>query len=255
MTIYVDGLLFFNFFFYFLLLLSVSIILKRNVSIFRVMIGAFIGSLTILILFFKITSFELFLIKVYLSIIMCLVSFGYKDLKYTLKNILFLYLVSIILGGFLYMINIEFGYKNKGLVFINNGFSLNVIFLIIFSPIVLYIYVKEMKSYKAKIGNYYKVNIYVGKKVLNLNGYLDTGNTLKYKGRLVILTNIKNSFKNKIYMIPYMGASGYGVLECIRVRKVEVLDLGVFEDVYLGFSKTLNLKEADVLLNAFMREE
>ena len=255
MTIYVDGLLFLNFFFDFLLLLSVSIILKRNVSIFRVMIGAFIGSLTILILFFKITSFELFLIKVYLSIIMCLVSFGYKDLKYTLKNILFLYLVSIILGGFLYMINIEFGYKNKGLVFINNEFSLNVIFLIIFSPIVLYIYVKEMKNYKAKIGNYYKVNIYIGKKVLNLNGYLDTGNTLKYKGRLVILTNIKNSFKNKIYMIPYMGASGYGVLECIRVRKVEVLDLGVFEDVYLGFSKTLNLKEADVLLNAFMREE
>ena len=111
MTIYVDGLLFLNFFFDFLLLLSVSIILKRNVSIFRVIIGAFIGSLTILILFFKITSFELFLIKVYLSIIMCLVSFGYKDLKYTLKNILFLYLVSIILGGFLYMINIEFGYK------------------------------------------------------------------------------------------------------------------------------------------------
>ena len=132
MTIYVDGLLFLNFFFDFLLLLSVSVILKRNVSIFRIIIGAFIGSLTILILFFKITSFELFLIKVYLSIIMCLVSFGYKDLKYTLKNILFLYLVSIILGGFLYMINIEFGYKNKGLVFINNGFSLNVIFLIIF---------------------------------------------------------------------------------------------------------------------------
>ena len=255
MTIYVDGLLFLNFFFDFLLLLSVSIILKRNVSIFRVMIGAFIGSLTILILFFKITSFELFLIKVYLSIIMCLVSFGYKDLKYTLKNILFLYLVSIIFCCFLYMINIEFCYKNEGLVFINKGISLNVIFLIIFSPIVLYIYVKEMKNYKAKIGNYYKVNIYIGKKVLNLNGYLDTGNTLKYKGRLVILTNIKNSFKNKIYMIPYMGASGYGVLECIRVRKVEVLDLGVFEDVYLGFSKTLNLKEADVLLNAFMREE
>ena len=175
MTIYVDGLLFLNFFFDFLLLLSVSIILKRNVSIFRVIIGAFIGSLTILILFFKITSFELFLIKVYLSIIMCLVSFGYKDLKYTLKNILFLYLVSIILGGFLYMINIEFGYKQEGLIFINKGISLNIIFLIIFSPIVLYIYVKEMKSYKAKIGNYYKVNIYIGKKVLNLNGYLDTG--------------------------------------------------------------------------------
>lgn len=255
MTIYVDGLLFLNFFFDFLLLLSVSVILKRNVSIFRIIIGAFIGSLTILILFFKITSFELFLIKVYLSIIMCLVSFGYKDLKYTLKNILFLYLVSIILGGFLYMINIEIEYKQEGLIFINKGISLNIIFLIIFSPIILYIYVKEMKSYKAKIGNYYKVNIYIGKKVLNLNGYLDTGNNLKFKGRLVILTSIKNNFQNKIYMVPYMGASGCGILECIKVRQVEVAGLGVFKDVYLGFSNTLKLNEAEVLLNGLMREE
>ena len=217
--------------------------------------GAFIGSLTILILFFKITSFELFLIKVYLSIIMCLVSFGYKDLKYTFKNILFLYLVSIILGGFLYMINIEFEYKQEGLIFINKGISLNIIFLIIFSPIILYIYVKEMKSYKAKIGNYYKVNIYIGKKVLNLNGYLDTGNNLKFKGRLVILTSIKNNFKNKIFMVPYMGASGCGILECIKVRQVEVAGLGVFKDVYLGFSNTLKLNEAEVLLNGLMREE
>lgn len=255
MTIYIDGLFFLNFFFDFLLLLSVSIILKRNVSLFRVILGAFIGSLTILILFFKITSFELFLIKVYLSIIMCLVSFGYKNLKYTLKNILFLYLVSIVLGGFLYMINIQIGYKHNGLIFINKGISLNVIFLIIFSPIVLYIYVKEMKSYKARIGNYYKVNIYIGKRVLKLNGYLDTGNSLKFKGRMVILTSIKNNFKNKIYMVPYMGASGCGILECIKVKKIEVVGLGVFENVYLGFSKVLKLNEASVLLSGLMREE
>lgn len=255
MTIYIDGLFFLNFFFDFLLLLSVSIILKRNVSLFRVILGAFVGSLTILILFFKITSFELFLIKVYLSIIMCLVSFGYKNLKYTLKNILFLYLVSIILGGFLYMINIQIGYKHNGLIFINKGISLNVIFLIIFSPIVLYIYVKEMRSYKARIGNYYKVNIYIGKRVLKLNGYLDTGNSLKFKGRMVILTSIKNNFKNKIYMVPYMGASGCGILECIKVKKIEVVGLGVFENVYLGFSKVLKLNEASVLLSGLMREE
>lgn len=153
------------------------------------------------------------------------------------------------------MINIEFGYKQEGLIFINKGISLNIIFLIIFSPIVLYIYVKEMKSYKAKIGNYYKVNIYIGKKVLNLNGYLDTGNNLKFKGRLVILTSIKNNFKNKIFMVPYMGASGCGILECIKVRQVEVIGLGVFKDVYLGFSNTLKLNEAEVLLNGLMREE
>ena len=102
MTIYVDGLLFLNFFFDFLLLMTTSIILKRNVSVFRIILGAFIGSLSILILFFKIGSFELFLIKFYLGFLMCIVSFGYKNIKNFLTNFFPFYLVSIILGGFLY---------------------------------------------------------------------------------------------------------------------------------------------------------
>lgn len=56
-------------------------------------------------------------------------------------------------------------------------------------------------------------------------------------------------------MVPYMGASGCGILECIKVRQVEVIGLGVFKDVYLGFSNTLKLNEAEVLLNGLMREE
>ena len=60
MIIYIDGLLFLNFYLDFLLLLTVVVILKKNVKIFRIVLGAFIGSLTILVLFFKKWNYSLY---------------------------------------------------------------------------------------------------------------------------------------------------------------------------------------------------
>ena len=249
MTIYVDGLLFLNFFFDFLLLMTTSIILKKNVCIFRIILGAFIGSLSILILFFKIGSFELFLIKFYLGFLMCIVSFGYKNIKNFLINFFTFYLVSILLGGFLYYLNLEFCYKHSGLLFYYKGVSINVIFLCIISPIILYIYIRQVRMYKSKISNFYKVNIYIGRKVFHLDGFMDSGNTLMFKGRFVIISNIKNRFNNKRYLVPYNSTSGYGLMEVIKVRKVEVIGIGEFSDIYLGFSDNLSY---DVLLNGGM---
>lgn len=253
MTVYIDGLLFLNFYLDFLLLLTVVVILKRNVKLFRIILGSFLGSLTILVLFFEIGSLELFFIKIYLSFIMCIVCFGYHNLKSFLINVGCFYMVSILLGDFLYFLNITFSYKNNGLVFFNNGISVNALFLILVSPIILYFYIKQMKMFKSKVVCFFKTNIYVGKKILNLNGYLDTGNSLTYKSKPVILTNIDNNFRNKKIYIPYIVIGGSGVLECIKVRKVEVIGIGVFENVYLGFSKDFKLAGADVLLNGLMK--
>ena len=237
MTVYIDGLLFLNFYLDFLLLLTVVVALKRNVKVFRIILGAFVGSLTILVLFFKIGSLELFFIKIYLSFIMCIVCFGYHDLKSFLINIGCFYIVSILLGGFLYFLNITFSYKHNGIIFFNNGFSINALFLITISPIILYFYIKQMKLFKQKIAFSFKTNIYIGRKVL----------------RPVILTNIDNNFRNKKIYIPYIVIGGSGLLECIKVRKVEVIGIGVFENVYLGFSKDFKLGGADVLLNGLMK--
>ena len=241
MTVYIDGLLFLNFYLDFLLLLTVVVVLKRNVKLFRIILGAFFGSLTILALFFNLGFLELFFLKIYLSFIMCILCFGYKNLKSFLINVGCFYMVSILLGGFLYFLNITF--KNKEIALL----------LIMMSPVILYFYVKQMNMYKRKVAFSFKTNIYIGKKVLNLNGYLDSGNTLTYKNRLVILTNIDNNFRNKKIYIPYIVIGGSGLLECIKVRKIEVIGLGVFENVYLGFSKDFKLAGADVLLNGLMK--
>ena len=94
MKIYLDIVLLINFGFDFLLLLSVSLILRRNIKLYKLMIGAFIGSISILTLFMKINSLELFVIKIIISILMCISTFNYKNLKYTIKNIIFLYISS-----------------------------------------------------------------------------------------------------------------------------------------------------------------
>ena len=109
--------------------------------------------------------------------------------------------------------------------------------------------------FKQKIAFSFKTNIYIGRKVLNLNGYLDSGNTLTYKNKPVILTNIDNTFRNKKIYIPYTVIGGSGLLECIKVRKVEVVGLGVYENIYLGFSKDFKLAGADALLNGLMKGE
>ena len=89
MKVYLDLVMILNFFIDFILLLSVKIILKRNIKLNRIIYGSFIGGLSILLLFFNINSFILFIAKVLISIIMIIISFGYRNIKYTLINLKF----------------------------------------------------------------------------------------------------------------------------------------------------------------------
>jgi len=107
--------------------------------------------------------------------------------------------------------------------------------------------------FQKKIKNYHKVNLKIGKKDILLNGYLDTGNTLSYKGKPVIITNIPNTFKKKKIMVPYVVIDGAGIIECIEA-KVEIRDLGCY-NVLLGFSENLNISGVDILLNGKMEEK
>ena len=244
-----------NFAFDFILLLSVSILLRRNVSIYKILGGAFIGGISILFLFISVSSISLFLYKLIISIAMIITSFGFKNLKYTFKNFLYLYTASIILGGFLYFLNVEFSYKQVGLIFINNGLSINVIFLIIFSPIIIYIYVKQGLWLKNNYSNYYKVNIYYNNHKIFLNAFLDTGNelTVPFSNKPVILID-KEIISDKFFYIPYKGANNTGLIKCIKVDKVEIS--GVFkENVVIGIlNEKIKIDGVDCLLNKKLLE-
>lgn len=247
MKIYVDVVLFINFSFDLLLLLSTSIVLKRNVKFSRALIGAFVGSLSILFLFFDVSSFTLFVFKVIISIFMVLICFGFRSFSYFFKNMLFLYTISILLGGFLYYLSCMFSYKNTGLVFYFKGLSINYIFLLISSPIIIYIYIKEARSLKNVTNGIFLIDLLIGSKRYRLNGFMDSGNNLvdPYFFKPVILINRVIDFSDYI-LVPFVNSSGSGVLKCVR-GKVIYGDR-VF-DVYVGNCFDISIDGVDCLLN------
>lgn len=262
MKIYLDLIIFLNFAFDFLLLLAVSVLLKRRASIKRITISSIFGSVTIIILFVPFTTITLFILKILLSIIMVMVAYGIKDLKYILTNMLYFYLTSIILGGFLYYLNIEFSYKNIGMVFYHKGMGINYIFILIASPIILYIYTKQMKKIK-EINSYnYNVDVYVENKMIELHAFMDTGNTLldPYKKRKVIITNskkLKENLKEKNFLlVPYESVNTSGLLKCIKVDKVYIEGLGIREDILVGLTdEKFKYDGIDCILNYLLLEE
>jgi len=260
LKIYIDYVLIINFVFDLLLLLGVSTILKRKTNINRVIIGAFFGSLTILLLFIKINNFELFLIKLLISIFMIIITFGFKNIKYFFKNISFLYILGFILGGILYGINNQFSYKNVGLIFINKGISINIIFILIISPIIIYFYIKEMNSLKNNYNNYYKIRINLENKEYKFIGFLDTGNKLKdpyYNRPIILIDSNKINIKNpKKILIPYQTITEKGLLECTMIDKIYIENIGIRKNILLGFIKdNITIDGVDCIIQEKLLEE
>jgi len=258
-TIYIDLILFLNFCIDFILLLIVNIVLKRYKSLTRIIIGAFIGSLSVILLFFNMNSFELFIYKIVLGILMVLISYGYKNIKYTLKNFLYLYMVSIILGGFMYYLNVTFSYKREGIIFIFKGLSINVVIIFVISPIILYLYLKQMREQKNNYNNYHKVEIYIKDKVISCIGFIDTGNKLvdPYMNRPIILIpkNKINNVENKI-LVPYMTIDNSSLLECIKVDNVIIDNKNYKGKLLVGLiDKKINIDGVDCILNYKLMED
>lgn len=256
MKIYVDAILLLNFGFDFLLLLATSYLLKRNIPIHKIIIGALFGSLSILFLFLTISSFSLFVFKIVISVGMILITFSFKNIHYFFKNIIYLYFNSMILGGFLYLLNIQFSYKQVGLIFYHNGLSVNFLLLIFSSPIMIYFYVRQLKHLRLYQKNYYKVSFTL-KKTYQLNGFVDTGNRIKsiYFGKGIHLLN-KNIFQEEVpyFYEPITTVNGTSMIKCFRVNQI-MIDNKVIRDVIFGISEEYFKLDVDVILNSTIWEE
>ena len=77
--VYVDLVILLNLGVDLLLLFGVAVILRRQTDLKRLLLGALVGSITILSMFIEMGSIELFFIKVLVSVFMCLVTFGFCE--------------------------------------------------------------------------------------------------------------------------------------------------------------------------------
>ena len=150
----------------------------------------------------------MYILKILLSIIIILISFGKNNI---FVNTFYFYLISIIIGGILYLFDL------------NSNLYFNYLLLILFSPVIIYILIKELNKHRLNINDKYIVEITLGKKIYKLEGFIDTGNRLisPIKKEPVILVNIELNYNNVIY-IPYKALNTEGIIPCIKADKVKI---------------------------------
>ena len=257
MKVYIDIIFLTNIIFDFIILLSVSLILKRNIKLYKIILGSLFGSFTLAILFIRMNNIELFLYKVIISIFMILITFGFKNIRYFFKNIYYMYLVSIIMGGFLTFINNNLSNYNEGLLFINSNIKINIFISILFSIILIISYIKNIKELKTNYNKYYKIDIYFNKNKISLNAFLDTGNKLidPYKKRPIILVNEnKLNINNNYILVPFNTITSHDLLRCIKVDKVYIENIGFRKNLLIGLTNNINIDSVDCILNEKLLE-
>lgn len=259
MKIYLDYVLLVNFLYDFVILTMLALILKRNTTKKRLILASIFGAISSFILFLNISSFTFFILKMLTGLIMILIGFKYKSIKYTSLNFFYLMLLSIILGGSLYLINIETSYKHVGMIFFTKGNKINLLILLLISIIILYIYLKVEKRYQKHINTNYQVDIYLNNKKLKLNAFLDTGNNLQdpiLKKPILIVNNNISIKQDKYILTPYHTIDGDGILKCYFVKKIYIHDIGYFKDVLVAQAPSkLQLPGVDMILNNKLLEE
>ena len=234
---YFEIIMILNFLLDFMILYGTKRILKINNKLYRIFISSFIGSFTTFILLIDINSFLLLFIKLLLSIVLIIISFGFNNI---VKNTLYFYMISIIIGGCIYLLDINT--------------SNNYLYLIILSFIVIYILVYEFNNYKNNYSCKYLVDIYYKNKVYKLEGFIDTGNRVKsFDNKPIILVNLNIKSNNIIY-VPYLTLNNKGVIPCIKPDRV-IINKKDLSNCLIGLVRDkFSLKEDCILPNKFKEE-
>ena len=189
------------------------------------------------------TSINRLLLELITIILMITIAFKYKNIRYFLTNILYTYILSILLGGLIYLFNSK----------VTLNIYLNYLVIIILSIEVMILYIKESKKIKNTYNNYYKVDIYFkDKEKISLIGFLDTGNNLydPYKKRPIILVDKKYQKEDKFILVPYHTINGEGLLKCIKPEKVYIEKIGYKTNLLVAFSSSPStINGVEVLLH------
>lgn len=166
------------------------------------------------------------------------------------------------LGGILYFLNIQFSYKQIGLVFYHNGLSINIIVLVFLTPIILYFYIKQFKELKNNYNNYYEVKIKMDKHIIKCNGFLDTGNKLEdpYMHKPILIIDKRkivfdiNEFE--MILVPFTTVNGSSMMPCYKIDCIDIKGVGIKKNCLLGIMQDkIRIDGIDIILNTKLWEE
>lgn len=246
MTIYIESLFILNYFFDFLILMMINITLKRNIKLKKILLCTLIGEVSILFFLVK-NIYLLMVLKLSLAILMILVTFSYKDIIYTINNLIYFFMISIILGGFIYYLKLS---------------SISYYFSILLGPFIMLLYYYQNKNLKSCVNQTYPVTFYFdNNRKLDVVGFLDTGNRLRdpISKKYVVLVNkklLKNVVSTKYpYYVSYKSLNNSGIVKCIKLEKM-YMNGTYYTNLLIGLmDDKISINSVDCILNYCLWEE
>ena len=238
---YIEIIILFNFLLDFMILYGTKRLLKLRTKWKRMVISALLGSISTLLFFIKIPILLWNGLKLLISILMILLSFGKKQL---LRNLFYFYMISIQIGGLIYLLDWE------------NNVTFQYIMIFISTVFFIIILKKEINQWKNQLSNKYIVKITYQKKEYILEGFIDTGNKLEslFQKKSIILVNMNLKY-DKILYIPYKALNTEGILPCIKPDKI-IINNKRIDNCLLGLSKNkLEIGEYHCILPNQLKEE
>ncbi|WP_066370402.1 sigma-E processing peptidase SpoIIGA [Neobacillus fumarioli] len=224
MTVYLDVIWVLNLLFDSLLLYLSAIFLKRKIKLWRIASGGFIGSLIILLAFTPINVYSNHPVaKLFCSVLMILVTFGYKRLSFFIKALMTLYVSTFLIGGALigthYFIQYDTHLTAKVLLASVKGFGdpVSWLFVLVGFPIAWHFSRKNiecMEMTKIQFDQIVNVRLTIHNDQFEFKGLIDSGNQLydPLSKMPVMFVSIKNTIDGFPEPIRKMAADPEGFI-------------------------------------------
>lgn len=251
LEIYIDTLFFINFIMDMILLFTTAIIMKRKIRFLRITAGGLAGAVIgcIPVVFIHMSFFLKWIIMYPISsVIMILISFGYRNLKSSLNAISILFITTFLFAGILNMLyaNTFLGYYMKEFLTGRNTIY-TMESLLIFSVaamLIIFIGIRVLRYLKTEEEEFYEVELILGKKMVKVTALYDTGNGLSdpVTGNAVIIAEydyIKDTLDNdwREYIEAFSKGSNYEFRQGkynLKMRLIPYNSIGKENGLLLG---------------------
>ncbi|MFJ5761746.1 sigma-E processing peptidase SpoIIGA [Neobacillus sp. NPDC093182] len=218
MSVYLDVIWALNLLFDSLLLYLSAIFLKRQIRIWRIIAGGFIGSLIIVLSFTPLHTYSNHPIsKLLFSVVMVLVVFGYKRLSFFIKALMTLYVTTFLIGGALigahYFVQFDSEMSTKVMIASVTGFGdpISWLFVLLGFPIAWHFSrrnIESMEMTKIQFDQIVTVTLKINNETFTFKGLVDSGNQLydPLSKLPVMFVSIKNMLEGMAEPIIKMAA-------------------------------------------------
>ena len=260
MVIYVDVLFVVNFFITYLLLISTSFFAKSEIKQYRAVFASVLGGLYSLIIIFDKLNFLLSAIgKIFASLLIVFVAFGFIRVWTYFKNFIIFYFSNVLFLGVISAICMFFSPKGMTVKNSNVYFDISATQLLVSAfcaYLVTYIIIKITNRTLAK-GEIYSLSIFVDNNEYKFYAFADSGNKLRepFSDYPVIIVDKSKMPEKCERLIPCQTVSGQGMLKAFKPDKI-IISNGKnkieITKVYVALSDVNSKKFSAVLSNEWI---